>query len=124
MGNQLGRHDFGFLGRSESSRTLLIHFGPRSDAVDGQVQDFAGTHEFVESVDVQENLFEHGRLVENDNLAFDIAVCTRMNDAVHVQIKVVYLQVLTDAFFELAIQNVGVLVGQPTKHFGNAIQRC
>ena len=42
-------------------------------------------------------------------------MCRWMYDAIHIQVKVVNLQVTANTFFKLPIQNVGVLIRQPAE---------
>ena len=45
---------------------------------------------------------------------------TGMNDTVHVQVEIFHLDIFGEALFEAVVDNVGVLVGEPSKHFGDS----
>jgi hypothetical protein len=98
---------------------LLIHLGAWRHSINGQVQYFGRLDHFVQAVDVHENLFEHERLVQIDEFTFCVSVCTRMDDSIHVEVKVVDFDIFAETFFQSIVDNIGVLVREPTKHFGD-----
>ena len=72
-------------------------------------------------IDVTEDLLEHGRLIQNNNLVVVVAMSTGVDDAVHVEIKVVDLAIDVEAIVDPLV-DVGILVSQPTEHFGDAMK--
>mmetsp|Transcript_23449 Transcript_23449/g.67568 ORF Transcript_23449/g.67568 Transcript_23449/m.67568 type:complete len:396 (+) Transcript_23449:1163-2350(+) len=120
-GQDGGGQLLGLLGRAEAAGALLVHLGPGRDAVDGQVQHLSWPYEAVEAIDVAKDLLEHGRLVQDDDLVVVVAVRAGVDDAVHVQVEVVDLPIDVQAVVDPLV-DVGVLVGQPTEHFGDAAE--
>jgi hypothetical protein len=48
-----------------------------------------------------------------------------MNDTVHIEVKVIDGNIFRQSFrFELTIQNIGILIRQPPKHFRNTLESC
>jgi hypothetical protein len=78
---------FGIQRRPESARTLLVHLGPRSDAVDGHEEELLGLDLAEQVLDVVENSDKHFLLgePERDVLA-RVFVGTVVDDAVHVEL--------------------------------------
>ena len=75
-------------------------------------------------IDVAKDLLEHGRLVQHHNLIIIIPMRAGMDDAVHVEVEVVYLAIDVQAVVD-ALVDVGILVGQPPEHLGDAVKgRC
>mmetsp|Transcript_11144 Transcript_11144/g.26201 ORF Transcript_11144/g.26201 Transcript_11144/m.26201 type:complete len:292 (+) Transcript_11144:1750-2625(+) len=109
------------LGRAEAAGALLVHLGAGGDAVDGQVQHLARPDEAVEAIDVAKDLLEHGRLVQHDDFVVVVAVRAGVDDAVHVEVEVVHLAIDVEAVVD-ALVDVGILVGQPPEHLGDAVE--
>lgn len=87
-------------------------------------QQYNTAFEYV-LVHIKKDLLEHSGFVQHNDFAFRVAVRTRVNNTVHIQIKVVDFEIRTEAFFHLPVENIGILVCQPPKHFGNTKEcRC
>ena len=72
-------------------------------------------------IDVAEDLLEHGRLVQYDDLVVVVAVRAGVDDAVHVEVEVVDLPIDVKALVD-ALVDVGILIGQPPEHLGDAVE--
>mmetsp|Transcript_20651 Transcript_20651/g.43398 ORF Transcript_20651/g.43398 Transcript_20651/m.43398 type:complete len:218 (+) Transcript_20651:1816-2469(+) len=107
------------LTRPETASSLLIHLGPGSHPVDGQVENLPGPYDFVKAIDVSKYLFEHFRFIEDGDLVFVIAVRAGVDDAVHVEVEVVDWGD-GGGGTKAPVEDVGVLVCEPAEHFGDA----
>ena len=72
-------------------------------------------------IDITKDLLEHGRLIQHNNLVVVVAMSTGVDDAVHVQIKVVDLAIDVQSVVDPLV-DVGILIGQPAEHFGDAME--
>ena len=72
-------------------------------------------------IDIAKDLLEHGRLIQDNNLVVVVAVSTGVDDAIHVQIEVVDLAIDVQSIIDPLV-DVGILIGQPTEHFGDAME--
>ena len=79
----------GLLRGAKSTRSLLIHLGPRRDAVDGHVQQLPRADHGEEPVDVVEDALEH--LFLGGWRRAILRVEARVDDAVHVEVQVIEL---------------------------------
>mmetsp|Transcript_39618 Transcript_39618/g.84508 ORF Transcript_39618/g.84508 Transcript_39618/m.84508 type:complete len:257 (-) Transcript_39618:339-1109(-) len=118
-----GRQLLGLLRGAESARALLIHFGAGRHPVDGEVEHLPRLHDFVQSINVAENLFEHLRLVENGDLLLVVAVSARVDDAVHVEVEVIDGRDGRGRP-ETTVEDVRILICQPAEHFRDAEEGC
>lgn len=74
-------------------------------------------------IDIGKNLFKHEGLVEDNNFTLGIAVGTGMNNPIHIKVKVVDTNSITQSLIDSPI-DVGILVREPPKHFWNAKECC
>ena len=72
-------------------------------------------------IDIAKDLLEHGRLIQDNNLVVVVAVSTGVDDAIHVQIKVIDLAIDVQSLIDPLV-DVGILIGQPPEHFGDAMK--
>mmetsp|Transcript_7695 Transcript_7695/g.18855 ORF Transcript_7695/g.18855 Transcript_7695/m.18855 type:complete len:273 (+) Transcript_7695:1560-2378(+) len=119
-GRQICCQLFGLLCRPEAARPLLVHFGAGGGSIDGKIQNLVGLDHFIETVHVQKDLFEHGGFVQKDKFVVVVSVRARVDNPVHVQIKVVDLNVLGQSLFEAVVDDIGILIREPAKHFGDS----
>ena len=76
-------------GCSEPSGTLLVHFGPGSHSVNGQVEEFAGTNDVHDLIDVDEDVLALLVEVLRNSDIFVFGVDAGMDQPVHVDVEIV-----------------------------------
>ena len=90
---------FGVTCGSEAPSSLLVHFGAWGNSIDGEINEFLGSDNFHDLVDVQVDVVE--------DLCFALGlrpvlwVSARMDNTVHIQVevvdgRVVFLNLLSD----------------------------
>ena len=72
-------------------------------------------------INIRKDLFEHSGFIKNNYCAFGISVGAWVNDAVHIQVEVVHLNVCRESVLETPV-DVRVLIRQPPKHLGDPMQ--
>ena len=79
------------LGGAKSPGSLLVHFGSRSAAVDGEVEPFHGPDEVNKPVNVPANAEDH--VLHGQSLCHLVVlrVGAVVDDAIHVEVEVVEL---------------------------------
>ena len=98
------------LGSSESSRPLLIHLGSRGYSINSHVNNLLRLDNSHKLVDVEENSPEHFRFTLW-TLSSISWLSARMNDAIHVKVKVVYFRIVClnlclDVSINISIQKI------------------
>jgi len=75
---------FNLEGPSKSSRSLLVHLGPRSYSIDGHVHETLGLNNPHNLIDILKYVVEHLHIISRGILTRRPRA--RMNDSVHVEI--------------------------------------
>lgn len=97
---------FDFLGSSEPSSTLLIHFCSWGNSVDSEVNELLGLHNSYQFIDILEYIVKH--LCFTCRLLSLLAACAGMDDAIHVQVKAVHVWIRNCGIDASKVDVVGV----------------
>mmetsp|Transcript_9636 Transcript_9636/g.30537 ORF Transcript_9636/g.30537 Transcript_9636/m.30537 type:complete len:226 (-) Transcript_9636:49-726(-) len=106
----------GLVSRTKTARPLLVHLRAGSNAVNRQVKDALGTYKVKETIDVVENVYKNLLIVHDVEECIVVRVRTAVNDAIHVQVKIVNFW---QWGFGQSSVHERITLRQPTKEFRN-----
>lgn len=93
-------------GSPKTSRSLLIHFGPRCDTIDSKIEQFFRSYDVHNLIDILIDVialfFEVAGLFD----VFSFGIAARMDEAVHVNIEIIDVGVRTIERIWLALDGI------------------
>lgn len=81
--------DFSIKSCPEAPCSLLVHFGPRSDAINGHKEELLRSYLAIEMLNVVEDLDEHLVLSHTKGGRVRFRMSAVMDDAIHIEVKTV-----------------------------------